>query len=287
MALPDEPMTRKERYLARLANQDVTIPDTPITREEEYLAYIIQHGGGSGASSAGGHNSTFRGKDLGTAYTSDQADAIDAGTFDDLYIGDYWEMPWGESMDPVKFRIAGFDTFFNHGPDGAYNDKHHLVIVPDEALATAAMNASNTTTGGYRATVMHATTLPGIVSSLESLFDGILTMASLVSIHTTNGQADEWGWVTGKAFLLNESLLYNTRAFGNYSGGVNVGDRMTGLPLFQMEPALIATRYGYCLQDVCSSTSFASVSAEGRPADLNASLARGVRPYICLGKASA
>lgn len=44
--LPTEPMTRTERYLARLAGQDVSIPDTPITREEEYLAYIIANGGG-------------------------------------------------------------------------------------------------------------------------------------------------------------------------------------------------------------------------------------------------
>ena len=40
---------------------------------------------------AGFHNSIYRGKNLGAYVTDEQWDAIKAGTFDDLFIGDYWE----------------------------------------------------------------------------------------------------------------------------------------------------------------------------------------------------
>lgn len=39
---------------------------------------------------AGAHNAIYRGKSLGSTVTTAQYAAIKAGTFDDLYIGDYW-----------------------------------------------------------------------------------------------------------------------------------------------------------------------------------------------------
>jgi len=49
MSLPNNPITRKETYLAKIAGQSPTLPDEPITREEMYLDYIAKNGGGSGS----------------------------------------------------------------------------------------------------------------------------------------------------------------------------------------------------------------------------------------------
>lgn len=46
--LPDEPVNRKETYLADIAGQDVELPDEPVNRIEAYLAYIAENGGGTG-----------------------------------------------------------------------------------------------------------------------------------------------------------------------------------------------------------------------------------------------
>lgn len=48
MAIPEKPTTRKEKYLAKIAGQSVTLPDHPITREEAYLEEIAKKGGGGG-----------------------------------------------------------------------------------------------------------------------------------------------------------------------------------------------------------------------------------------------
>ena len=39
MALPNQPITRQEQYLANIAGEGTEYPE-PITREEQYLAYI-------------------------------------------------------------------------------------------------------------------------------------------------------------------------------------------------------------------------------------------------------
>ena len=46
--IPNNPITRKEQYLAAIAGQGVAVPDHPITREEAYLEAIYENGGGSG-----------------------------------------------------------------------------------------------------------------------------------------------------------------------------------------------------------------------------------------------
>ena len=49
MALPNEPLTRGEQYLNRIATGEGTIPDEPLTRMEQYLDYIAKNGGGGGS----------------------------------------------------------------------------------------------------------------------------------------------------------------------------------------------------------------------------------------------
>ena len=55
------------------------------------------------------HNGSYRGKYLGTSVTAEQYAAISAGTFEDLYIGDYW------TIGGVNYRIAAFDYYWNCG----------------------------------------------------------------------------------------------------------------------------------------------------------------------------
>lgn len=41
--LPNEPITRQEMYLSRLAGENPTLPREPITREEMYLEGAVTH----------------------------------------------------------------------------------------------------------------------------------------------------------------------------------------------------------------------------------------------------
>ena len=48
MSLPNKPLARREKYLAKAAGQEVTLPETDLTREEMYLRAIAEGGGGGG-----------------------------------------------------------------------------------------------------------------------------------------------------------------------------------------------------------------------------------------------
>lgn len=76
--------------------------------------------------SAAGHNSIFRGKNLGTSYTSAMSKAIQDGTFDDLYVGDYL------TINGTVYRIAGFNIIKNCGDNVSIGN--NMCLVPDSAL---------------------------------------------------------------------------------------------------------------------------------------------------------
>lgn len=84
----------------------------------------------------GSHNSIYRGISLGTSVSAAQYTAIAAGTFDDMYIGDYW------TISGSVYRIAAFNYFYNCG-DTAFTS-NHVTIVPDTFLASSKMNDTNT-----------------------------------------------------------------------------------------------------------------------------------------------
>ena len=116
---------------------------------------------------AGSHNSIYRGKYLGDEVTADQYAAIAAGTFDDMYIGDYW------TINGVNWRIAHFDYWLNCGDTNTTT--HHIVIVPDLALYSAKMNETNTTAGGY----LHSKMRGGITYQDTFTGDGTTTVFTL------------------------------------------------------------------------------------------------------------
>ena len=93
------------------------------------------------AKNAGAHNSIFRGDNLGESVTETQYTAISSGSFDNLFVGDYW------TIDNIVYRIAGFDLFLHYGDTELKT--HHAVVVPDKPLYDGKMNDSDTTTGAY------------------------------------------------------------------------------------------------------------------------------------------
>lgn len=66
---------------------------------------------------AGAHNAIYRGKSLGSTVTTAQYAAIKAGTFDDLYIGDYWTIGGvnypveKDEINTTSIILRDFDDF--------------------------------------------------------------------------------------------------------------------------------------------------------------------------------
>lgn len=231
--------------------------------------------------SAAAHNGIFRGKSLGSAPTEAQLAAIKAGTFDDLYVGDYW------SNGGVNYRIAAFDYYLKCS-DTSF-DRHHAVIVPDTQLYTHNMNATNTTEGGYINSLMRLEGLAQAKEKAVAVFgaDHVLTHRVYLTNAVTNGKPSGGAWFDSDVELMNENMVYGSHIFAPGCDGSTIPTNYTveksQLPLFQLAPHLISNRQWFWLRDVVSSTYFADVSSYGNAGYNGASYGRGVRPTFPIG----
>lgn len=233
-------------------------------------------------SNAGSHNGIFRGKNLGTSVTQGQWTAIQNGTFDDLYIGDYWV------IGGVTWRIAAFDYYLNCG-DTSFA-KHHAVIVPDTSLYSHNMNDTNDTTGGYVGSKMYTEGLGRAKTQIQDAFGAshVLTHRLLLTSATTNGYASGGEWVDSIVDLMCENMVYGTMIASPMNNGTNIPYNYRiekgQLPLFQMAPQYTFNQSGaYWLRDVVSSVYFALVAYTGDANTRGASGVFGVRPAFCIG----
>lgn len=149
-----------------------------------------------GAANSGAHNAIYRGKNLGDTVTVAQYAAIAAGTFDDLYIGDYWV------INNIKWRIAAFDYYYRTGDTECTT--HHVVIVPDTNLYTAKMNDTNITDGAYIGSKMYTENLETAKTTIKAAFGEahLLTHRQYLQNAVTSGRPSGGSWYDSQIELM-------------------------------------------------------------------------------------
>lgn len=238
---------------------------------------------------AGAHNAIYRGESLGSTVTTAQYAAIKAGTFEDLYIGDYW------TIGGVNYRIAAFDYYLNSGDTECTS--HHVVIVPDTCLYNAQMHntssgvwesgAANTTDGGYVGSDMYTTNLETAKTTIKNAFSGhVLKHRIYLTNAVANGRASGGAWCDSEVDLMCEQMVYGSGIFFPVSDGSNVPDNFrvekSQLPLFQHEPSRICNRAAWWMRNVITASCFANVNGNGNAHYNVASNSFGVRPAFCI-----
>lgn len=230
--------------------------------------------------SAKAHKTIFRGKYLGTSITSEQYAAIANGTFEDLWLGDYW------TINGINWRIWDFDYWLNTG-DSSFT-KHHLVLMPDNSLYNAQMNETNVTTGGYVGSLMYTSNLSNAKTIVQSAFGShALSHRVLLTNAVSNGKPSGGGWFDSVVDLPTEIMMYGHLHFSPTSDGSTVPYIYTTerqqLALAAISPEFVANRQDYWLRDVVSGAYFAYVSNGGGPSYAGASNSFGVRPPVAVG----
>lgn len=233
---------------------------------------------------AGFHNSIYRGKSLGTEVTAAQYAAIEAGTFEDMYIGDYW------TIGEVNYRIAHFDYWLGTGDTQCTT--HHVVLVPDTNLYTAKMNDNNVTTGAYVGSAMHTTNLEQAKTIINTAFGSghILLhrelLANAMKAATDPTYESAGSWYNSSVDLMNERMVYGADVFHNVlvNGAIpyNYTIGKSQLALFALEPSRIINRASWWLRCVVSAEKFAHVGGDGDASSSNASNTEGVRPAFAI-----
>lgn len=234
----------------------------------------------AGLVSAINHRNVYRGKYLGTSVSPAQKAAIQNGSFDDLFIGDYW------TISNVNWVIADMDYFLRCGDTDFTN--HHLVIVPDKCLYNGKMNEGNVTTGGYVLSDMYKTGLDSAKSTITTAFGSlVLTHKELLVNAVADGHASGGAWFDSKVELMNEIMVYGCHVHTPAGNGTVIPYNYTTckqqLALFALSPRSVNIRATYWLRDVVSASNFALVDAGGLATSYGASNSHGVRPYFIIG----
>lgn len=229
---------------------------------------------------AGAHNSVYRGVSLGTSVSAAQYAAISAGTFEDMYIGDYW------TIGDVVWRIAAFDYYLTTGDTAC--DTHHVVIVPDTNLYSHVMNDSNVTTGAYVGSKMYTQGLADAKTAINNAFGSahILNHRNHLQNAVTNGRPSGGSWYDSTVELMTEENVYGCKVFAPVSDGSTVPNNYvvdkSQYPLFVHDPHMISNRLNYWLRDVVSAAGFANVGNRGHADYSPATYENGVRPAFSI-----
>ncbi len=247
--------------------ENVGTQDTSIQGLDERTE-ILKHTG------AGLKNCLWRGKYLGDHLTAAQSAAIRDGSFNGLWLGDYW------TIGGVNYRIMHFDYWYQSGDTACTT--HHVVVVPDTILYTAQMNTTNVTTGGYTGSAMRTSNLASAKTTIKNAFGAshILSHRELLTNAVSNGSSSGWAWLDADIELMSEHMVYGARAWGGGAHvGFDVGNVKSQLAGFKARGDMEHTRSGwYWLRDVYSAADFCIVGLSGSAHRAGASGSSGVRP---------
>ncbi len=254
--------------------------------------------------SAAAHNAFYRGKDLTSYFTSgEMSKAIAAGTFTDIFIGDYIKKSVtidGTEYKDVIWRVGDLDYNYNRG----YTNQqvHHVLMVPDGAIGTAKMNSSDTTAGGYQGSAMWNTTIPKYVSGIQNAFGSGHVMEHMelltnnmdsnnrsASVPSWSGMACmDWSkgstgknghpWATVNVNIFNTIMMFGSPLGSSYQMDYSCNKQVA---LFRLSQNFVKDTWCW-LRDVANSGSFAGVNGDGLASSNGASTAGGVRPYFLL-----
>lgn len=281
--------------------------------EKEKLNSInINTGGGNSgefplANNAAAHNGVFRGKDLTNVYTIDEiCERISSGTFEDLYIGDYFDTGLhydiGGSKDSVKCTFAGFDTYLHTG--NIEFTRHHATILADGFGdgGYTMMPCEGEGEKGFIDTEMWLYGLPEMTTFLQdSGFNNkIIKHRTLLtnSVDKTKWCSTSNMWVDTYFNLPSEFQLTGNSAWG-YSG-FEIGCDKGQLPLFFLNPSATimiesdGTRKPWWTRTVAytskpsssggiPSVNYVYVNSYGHVTTSATGIFYNVRPIFCIG----
>ena len=238
---------------------------------------------------ASAHNGIYRGKDITDLfYDGTLSQQIAAGTFDDIFIGDYII----GKVSKRKYLVADINYRLNMGD--AECKTPHILMIPERIMGTAKMNDTNITTGAYVGSKMYTEYLTPFKAVIQNDFEisHIVQHKNLLANAVTNGYESAGGWFDSTIELMNEIMVYGGNIFHNIQNGANLPYNYTidkqQLSLFKLRPDLTVARndagerYWYWLRDVVSASYFADVNDNGNANHYGASGASGVRPAFLI-----
>jgi hypothetical protein len=261
------------------------------------------------------HNGIYRGKDLTNYFDSgDMSAAIAAGTFDDIYIGDYiiktvstaattYTNNAGKKVTQpaatytnAVFRVASINYFIGRGNYSHTTTQRHVVLISEDALQTnVAMDTTGETNGGYLNSDMWKIHMPIWTTAIQNAFgsEHVLKHQEKLSnaidrtLYPMSG-VNSLGRASGSAFtdvyvnIPNEVMLKGTQIYSSSCYDTNECDRKFQLFDYIPMPGNFDTSE-FWTRSIASSNAYVlgsgAISSYG---SIDSESYIGIRPYFLL-----
>lgn len=221
------------------------------------------------------HRTVFRGKNLGAALSGEQKTAIANGTFNDLWLGDYWV------IGGVTWRIADINYWYNTGDPNRFL-QNHLVIMPDTSLYTTKMRTSASTASGYAGSNMRTTNLNAAKTTINSAFPGsVLTHREILSTQVIDGYVEDLAWFDSTVEIPTEQMFIGAKFFSN-DERMNSGKQLALMsvdPTFMHNPGNVLTWF----RNIHDGSHYSGFNSDGTIDFFVANDVIGVRPVFAIG----
>lgn len=237
---------------------------------------------------AGSHNSIYRGEDITDLfYNGTLTTQIAAGTFDDIFVGDYII----GNVSNTKYLVADIDYRYNSGD--TLTTTHHILMFPETIMGREKMNDTATTTGAYTGSKMRTTTLSTYQTIIQNDFGSnhILQHRNRFAKAVNNGCESSTDFYDSVIDLMNEHMVYGCDVWHNLVPNSNMTvariDKKQ-LSIFRYRPDLILAKdtnnvkKDWWLRDVSNSTKFACITDANQTNNLDANNNMGIRPAFLI-----
>ena len=240
--------------------------------------------------SAAAHNGIYRGKDITDLfYDGTLSKQIAAGTFDDIFVGDYIR---GNRYNET-YLVADLD--YRYGMGDRECTTHHVLMISDRVMMMAMMNSTDMTEGAYVGSEIYKTNLAGAKSIIQEDFgtSHILTHRNHLQNAVSNGYESGGTWYDSTIELMNEHMVFGSNIFHNVANGTNIPNNYeidnSQLALFRLDCNKIIAKDAsgneclWWLRNACSQYDFACVFETGVCGEINTSAENvGVRPAFLI-----
>lgn len=178
----------------------------------------------------------YRGKNLGSTYTYEQKQAIEDGTFEDLYVGDYW------TINGTKWVIADI----NHWTIVKSN---HLCIIPETPIGSSQANSNAMTYTNFAESTLNKTLQSTVLNKIKEAFGDEnlkeFTIFSFGGYDSTYGTPTALSYYNTKIALPTLCEMFNWQYLGRVEGAsriilldsvTGIDGAMTQLQIFKENP---------------------------------------------------
>ena len=203
------------------------------------------------------HNAHPRGKNITDIFNAGELSGmISSGLFDEIYPGDYFNLPMAAVTDRWSARTFTCRVMhlnpMKYVGDGTVISDNHIGFATDESWFICPWNESGTTEGGYAGSTIHGrinedaiiTAWQNALSSKLTLMQARMLLSNAVNTEVDSaeypgqkGMASDWGWNTNYFKLMSEMERYGAPVWSS-GKGFNTGTSNFQLAYYANNAAL-------------------------------------------------